>query len=69
MKFKTFSNFPRKRHAFWQIVLLPTISVLRSVHTCDKYIAITLEFLFWSGTILIKDRNDKRTLHTLQGEA
>ena len=63
MRFTAFNNFPGERDDFWQVVLIPTISVLRSVDLCDRYTAITFEFLFWSATILIEDKNDKRTVH------
>ena len=62
MRFTAFNNFPGERDDFWQVVLIPTISVLRSVDLCDRYTAITFEFLFWSATILIED-HDKRTVH------
>ena len=62
MRFTAFNNFPGERDDFWQVVLLPAISVLRSVDMCDRYTAITFEFLFWSATILIED-NDKRRVH------
>ena len=53
--FKTFNTLPTKRDHFWQIVLIPTISVLNSINTDDKYIALNLEWLFWSFTILFEN--------------
>lgn len=57
---KLFNTLPSKKDTFWQMVLLPTISVLNSVDPYDEYVAINFEFLFWSLTILISNDNDKR---------
>lgn len=59
---KLFNTLPSKKDIFWQIVLLPTVSVLNSVDPYDDYVAINFEFLFWSLTILISNDNDKRRL-------
>jgi hypothetical protein len=57
---RTFNTIPSKRDHFWQIVLIPTISVLNSISTDDKYIALNLEWLFWSFTILFENGDTKR---------
>ena len=58
---KLFNTLPSKKDTFWQMVLLPTVSVLNSVDPHDEYVAINFEFLFWSLTILIS-HDDKRKL-------
>lgn len=58
IKATTFNTLPSKKDHFWQIVLIPTISVLNSITKPDAYVAINFEWLFWSLTILIE--NDKR---------
>jgi len=35
-------------------VLIPTVSVLNSIRTDDRYIAINFEWLFWSFTTLFE---------------
>jgi len=60
MKLNIFNTLPLKKDHWWQIVLLPTISILKSVHKYDKYVAINLEWLFWSVTTIIP--NEKTTV-------
>lgn len=55
MIFKTFNTLPNKKDNFWQVILLPTITVLRSVDTHDDYYAVNFEWLFWTLTIIIND--------------
>lgn len=55
ISFKLFNTIPSKKDHFWQIVLIPTISVLNSISTDDKYVALNLEWLFWSFTILFEN--------------
>ena len=55
MKVKAFNTLPNSKDPFWQVVLLPTISVLRSPDVYDPYTAVNCEWLFWSVTFLIKD--------------
>lgn len=57
MKVKTFNTLPSDKDAFWQVVLLPTISILKSVDHYDPYTAVNCEWLFWSVTFLI-NKND-----------
>ena len=52
--FKTFNTFPTKRDPFWQIVLLPTITLLNSFNKDDKYIVVNTEWLFWSLTTIFE---------------
>jgi hypothetical protein len=41
---------------FWQVVLFPTITILRSPDEADRYTVIGFEWLFWSLSILINDK-------------
>ena len=50
---QVFTTYPSKRDSFWQVVILPTVSILRSVDDNDPYVAITIEWLFWSTSFLI----------------
>jgi hypothetical protein len=59
MSIKTFSTVPCKEESYWQIILLPTITILRSPDAADKYTVVNLEWLFWSVSIFF---NDKRRL-------
>lgn len=61
--FKTFNTLPSKKDTFWQIVLIPTVCILNSIERRDEYIAINVEWLFWSFTIIISNDN-KRTIYT-----
>jgi hypothetical protein len=52
--FKTFNTLPTKRDPFWQIVLIPTVTVLNSFNKEDKYIVVNTEWLFWSLTTIFE---------------
>jgi hypothetical protein len=58
MKARSFNTLPSKKDGFWQIVLFPTISILKGIDPYDPYTAINFEWLFWAFTIII-DENDK----------
>lgn len=49
----TFNTLPSKKDHFWQVVLIPTISILNSIDINDKYVAVNFEWLCWSVTMLI----------------
>lgn len=49
---KLFNTLPSKKDSFFQIVLIPTVSILNSISTEDKYVAINFEWLFWSFTTI-----------------
>lgn len=53
MRVKTFNTLPSKKDSFWQVVILPTVSILKSVDPHDPYVAVNCEWLFWSLTFLI----------------
>jgi len=50
---KTYNTLPRKTESWWQFVVLPTISIMNSLNDNDEYIAINVEWLFWSFTTII----------------
>jgi hypothetical protein len=54
MKVTTFNTLPSDKDDFWQVVIFPTVSVLKSVDRYDPYTAISCEWLFWSVSFLIK---------------
>jgi len=56
MNVKLFSTFPSEKEPYWQIVLLPTITILRSPDPLDRYTVINLEWLFWSVSIFTHDK-------------
>ena len=56
MSIKTFSTVPCKDEPFWQIILLPTITILRSPDPADEYTVVNLEWLFWSVSIFFNDK-------------
>jgi hypothetical protein len=49
------STFPKKKECYWQLVLMPTISVYTS--KCDGHTAINMEWLFWCFTILKRPKD------------
>lgn len=56
MNFKLFSTTPSKNEPFWQIIIIPTITVLRSPDVRDRYTTINFEWLFWSAVLFIGDK-------------
>lgn len=55
LKLATFNTFPSKKDSYWQVVLIPTVSVLNSISRDDKYIAVNFEWLFWSFTTIFEN--------------
>lgn len=55
MDIKLFSTIPTKRDAMWQIVLLPTVTILRNREFNESYRVLSFEWLFWSVTMIIND--------------
>lgn len=53
IKLAKFNTLPSKKDNFWQVVILPTISILNSIDRSDDYVAVNFEWLFWSFTILL----------------
>ena len=48
MRVKLFNTAPHKSVNFWQIVLLPTISILKFN---SEYTVVNFEWLFWNLSI------------------
>jgi len=55
MSIKLFSTAPKNDDVFWQVVLFPTVTVLRNSEFQGGYFAISVEWLFWSITTIIND--------------
>lgn len=55
MKIKLFSTAPAGRDEFWQLVILPNISIIRSPDIEDNkpYTVVNFEWLFWSVSFII----------------
>ena len=56
MNVKLFSTVPSRKEPFWQIILLPTITILRSPEPADQYTVVNFEWLFWSVSIFSNDK-------------
>lgn len=55
MNIKLFNTAPKNSDVFWQIVLLPTITILRNTEFDQGYSVISVEWLFWSVTLINHD--------------
>jgi hypothetical protein len=55
MSIKLFSTTPSPKDIFWQIVIVPTITILRNSETEGPYTVFSVEWLFWSLTFVIND--------------
>ena len=53
IKIKTYNTLPSDKDHWWQIVLLPTISIMNNIQKHDPYTAVNVEWLFWSFTTII----------------
>ena len=49
---RVYNTIPNNKSHWWQIVLLPTISVMNNIQKNDPYVAVNFEFLFWSFTTI-----------------
>lgn len=52
MTMKLFSTAPTKSDVFWQVVLLPTATILRNNEPEGPYTVVSVEWLFWSLTTI-----------------
>lgn len=43
LKFATFSTFPSEKDHFWQMVIIPTVTVLNNIDPVDNYVAFNFE--------------------------
>ena len=55
MELKLFNTSPHAKDYFWQFVLLPTITMLRNNDPDKPYTVCSVEWLFWSLTLVIND--------------
>ena len=55
MNVKLFSTAPYPNDEFWQIVIVPTVTVLRHNYPKEAYTVCSVEWLFWSLTFIIND--------------
>lgn len=53
IKTNVYNTLPSKKDHWWQIVFLPTISMMNNIHKKDPYTAVNFEWLFWSLTFII----------------
>ncbi len=60
IKINTYNTLPNKKAHWWQVVLLPTISLMNNIQRYDPYVALNFEWLFWSFTI-IKTYGEKQS--------
>lgn len=61
MEVKLFSTAPHPKDDFWQIVIVPTITVLRNNELESSYTVCSVEWLFWSLTFVINDTKRSTT--------
>lgn len=55
MDIKVFDTSPNGTDVFWQVVFLPTVTLLRNREFNTSYTVVSFEWLFWSITIIIND--------------
>jgi hypothetical protein len=58
MNVKLFNTAPSPKEQFWQLVVIPTMTLLRSPEPSDAYTVVSFEWLFWSLTFIIGKQND-----------
>lgn len=54
---KVYNTLPNSKSSWWQVVLIPTVAIMSNVEGEDPYVAINIEWLFWSHTIIIRYGN------------
>lgn len=47
-----YNTLPSEKSHWWQIVFIPTISLMNNVQKHDPYVAMNIEWLFWSITVI-----------------
>jgi len=60
---KTYNTLPTTKSHWWQMVVLPTLSVMNNIQKRDPYVAFNFEWLFWSFTTILS-YGKKRTFFT-----
>jgi hypothetical protein len=58
IELSTDNSFPSKKLYFWQLIIIPSISILRMKadvsESVESYIVLTFDWLFWGIAISIK---------------
>lgn len=54
---KVYNTLPSSKSHWWQIVLVPTVSLMNNIQKYDPYVAINFEWLFWSFTTIVSYDN------------
>jgi hypothetical protein len=49
---RVYNTIPNNKSHWWQIVLLPTISIMNNIQKNEPYVAVNFEWLFWSFTTI-----------------
>lgn len=57
---KVYNTLPTEKSHWWQVVLLPTVAIMNNIQKFDPYVAINLEWLFWSHTLIISYGNSPK---------
>jgi hypothetical protein len=50
---KMYNTLPTSKSHWWQVVLFPTVSIMNNIQKHDPYVALNIEWLFWSFTTII----------------
>jgi hypothetical protein len=50
---KVYTTLPTHKSHWWQVVLIPTVSILNNIQKTEPYVAINIEWLFWSITTVV----------------
>lgn len=53
IKTNVYNTLPSKKDHWWQIVVLPTVSIMNNIQKYEPYVAVNFEWLFWSFTTII----------------
>jgi len=56
-----YNTLPTSKSHWWQVVIIPTISIMNNIQKHDPYVAINVEWLFWSVTIILSYGNKTTT--------
>lgn len=52
LNFKMYNTLPTRKSHWWQVVLFPTVSIMNNIQKHDPYVAVNVEYLFWSVTTI-----------------
>ena len=60
LNFKMYNTLPNSKSHWWQLVLFPTMTLMNNIQKRDPYIALNIEYLFWSLTTIISYGNPQK---------